>query len=236
MSGNTSPPMSLSSKYNRRSVDVFEALHHIRAQEEAGIGVSDSNLPLMAPSEWPRPVSIPASSLGTFQVPGVPGEWRASGTVTPASRASYQYSQQYSSSMSTLPGVKFSDKPESIPPQTPISHAPESIADSVPPLPHLPAAYSSEIFFSQIHEYAFIINVCLAQLFSLAALAQTVAPLPIIANYFNNHDPGQLSWFTAAYSLTVGTFILPAGKTIKTAFCHVSLTYLSREAGRHVRS
>ncbi|KAF2105118.1 YOR378W-like protein [Rhizodiscina lignyota] len=66
--------------------------------------------------------------------------------------------------------------------------------------------------FSKLHEVAFIINVCLAQFLSLAALSQTVAPLPIIGNYFNVSDPGTLSWFTAAFSLTVGTFILPSGR------------------------
>jgi hypothetical protein len=51
----------------------------------------------------------------------------------------------------------------------------------------------SEVGFSKLHEIAFIANVCFVQLFSLAALAQTAAPLPIIAAYFNNENPGQMS-------------------------------------------
>ncbi|KAF2814062.1 major facilitator superfamily MFS-1 [Mytilinidion resinicola] len=105
----------------------------------------------------------------------------------------------------SLPAAKYS----SIPPDSP-TLPPESVAESPPPPP--PETYNHEIFFSRLHEYAFIFNVCLAQLFSLSSLAMTVAPLPIVADYFDNHDPGQLSWFTAAYSLTVGTFILPAGR------------------------
>ncbi|TKA77312.1 hypothetical protein B0A49_03281 [Cryomyces minteri] len=66
--------------------------------------------------------------------------------------------------------------------------------------------------FSKLHEVAFVINVCMAQFLSLAALAQSVAPLLIIGESFNVTNPGQLSWYTAAFSLTVGTFIMPAGR------------------------
>lgn len=65
---------------------------------------------------------------------------------------------------------------------------------------------------SPLHDAAFIFTICTSQGLSLAALAQTIAPLTIIGNYFNITDPGQLSWLTAAFSLTVGTFILPAGR------------------------
>src|SRR5204863_3109483 len=46
-----------------------------------------------------------------------------------------------------------------------------------------------------------------------AGLAQSIAPLPIIANSFatQSHTPSP-SWYSAAYSLTVGTFILPSGR------------------------
>jgi hypothetical protein len=65
--------------------------------------------------------------------------------------------------------------------------------------------------WSRPRDIAFIISVCLAQFLSLACLAQTVAPLSIIGSTFNVDDPGQLSWFTAAYSMTLGAFILPSG-------------------------
>ncbi|KAF1984244.1 MFS general substrate transporter [Aulographum hederae CBS 113979] len=65
---------------------------------------------------------------------------------------------------------------------------------------------------SSAHEIAFITLVCSAQFLSLSALSQTVAPLLILGDAFNVHDPGHLSWFTAAFSMTLGAFILPAGR------------------------
>jgi len=61
-------------------------------------------------------------------------------------------------------------------------------------------------------EIAFVAVLCSAQLMTQAGLGQAVAPLHIIGSSFGVTDPGQLSWFPAAYSLTVGTFILIAGR------------------------
>jgi hypothetical protein len=58
----------------------------------------------------------------------------------------------------------------------------------------------------------FISITCASQLLSLSAMNQTVAPVMILARYFRVHNYGELSWFSAAYSMSVGTFILPAGK------------------------
>ncbi|BFZ62113.1 Low affinity NH4+ transporter [Saitoella coloradoensis] len=62
------------------------------------------------------------------------------------------------------------------------------------------------------HECLFIATLCCAQLMTQAALAQAITPLHIIGNTFNTSNPGELSWFAASYSLTVGTFILIAGR------------------------
>lgn len=80
-----------------------------------------------------------------------------------------------------------------------------------PKAPPGPPAGPPAIKFSRNHEILFIANVCLAQLMSLAALAQTVSPLIIIGESLNVKEPGQLPWFTAAYSMSLGTFIIPAG-------------------------
>ncbi|KAK3334142.1 MFS general substrate transporter [Cercophora scortea] len=64
----------------------------------------------------------------------------------------------------------------------------------------------------RFHEAGFVFVLCLAQFLSLAAMNQTVAPVLILAEYFDIHDYGNLSWFSAAYSMTVGAFILPAGR------------------------
>jgi hypothetical protein len=67
---------------------------------------------------------------------------------------------------------------------------------------------------SCLHTFIFVIITCCAQFFSLCGMNQTVAPVMILAKYFDITNYGTLSWFSAAYSLTVGTFILPAGETI----------------------
>lgn len=65
---------------------------------------------------------------------------------------------------------------------------------------------------SLLFEIPFIFTLCLAQLLAQAGLGQCIAPLHIIGDSFGTKDPGQLSWMPAAYSLTVGTFILIAGR------------------------
>lgn len=66
--------------------------------------------------------------------------------------------------------------------------------------------------FSRLHEILFVTVITSAQLLTQAALAQSIAPLHVIGRTFNATNPGQLSWLPAGYSLTVGTFILPAGR------------------------
>lgn len=66
--------------------------------------------------------------------------------------------------------------------------------------------------FSRLHEYSFITIIVSAQLLTQAALAISIAPVHVIGASFGSSEPGQLSWLPAAYSLTVGTFILPAGR------------------------
>lgn len=61
-------------------------------------------------------------------------------------------------------------------------------------------------------ETLFITTVCMAQFMTQAGLAVAIVPGAIIGKSFNLTSPGQLSWFPAAYSLTVGTFILVAGR------------------------
>lgn len=59
---------------------------------------------------------------------------------------------------------------------------------------------------------ATIAILCLSQLFTQAGLGQSIAPLHIIGPDIGARSPGELSWQPAAYSLTVGTFILIAGR------------------------
>lgn len=75
-----------------------------------------------------------------------------------------------------------------------------------------PPANHAPLPFSGIHEIAFIFIICLSQFLALSGLAQSIAPLHIIGDSFGISNPGELSWYPAAFSLTVGTFILPAGR------------------------
>lgn len=57
-----------------------------------------------------------------------------------------------------------------------------------------------------------MLTLCFAQLLTQAGLGQSVAPLHYIGDSFGVTTPGLLSWYPAGFSLTVGTFILPAGR------------------------
>ncbi|MCJ1305043.1 Low affinity NH4+ transporter [Hypocenomyce scalaris] len=66
--------------------------------------------------------------------------------------------------------------------------------------------------FSMTHEVASIAIICAAQLLTQAGFTQAITPLHIIGDSFGVTNPGHLSWYAASYSLTVGTFILVAGR------------------------
>lgn len=62
-------------------------------------------------------------------------------------------------------------------------------------------------------EIAFMLLMCLSQLLTQAANAQTMIPSQEIATTFNVLDEaGEISWFAASIALTVGTFILISGR------------------------
>lgn len=65
---------------------------------------------------------------------------------------------------------------------------------------------------SLLHEICFVSIICMGQFFNLSGLALSVVTGELIGRSFENTSPGQRSWFAAAYSLTVGTFILVAGR------------------------
>lgn len=63
--------------------------------------------------------------------------------------------------------------------------------------------------FKQI---ATVTILCIAHLLTQAALGQAIAPLHVISNDLGSTSLAESSWYVAAYSLTVGTFILIAGR------------------------
>lgn len=95
---------------------------------------------------------------------------------------------------------------------TPINREPrveKSDPTAVPPVPETPPKAKINA-----RELLFIITVCMAQFLTLGGLGQSVAPLFIIGKDLGvaPTDLGTMSWYTAAFSLTVGAFILPAGE------------------------
>lgn len=81
----------------------------------------------------------------------------------------------------------------------------EEMACSIPQPP------SDEI--STTREVAFMFLMCMSQLLTQAGVAQTMVAATKIGEEFHVADkPGEVSWFAAAYSLTVGTFILISGR------------------------
>jgi MFS family permease len=62
-------------------------------------------------------------------------------------------------------------------------------------------------------EVLFVAIICSSQLLTQAALALSIVPQHIIGRSFGiDNQPGKLSWFSSGYSLTVGTFVLIAGR------------------------
>ncbi|KAL9610650.1 MAG: hypothetical protein Q9167_004659 [Letrouitia subvulpina] len=65
---------------------------------------------------------------------------------------------------------------------------------------------------SLLREILVILVVCLAQLFTQAGVGQALASLNVVGDDLNITNQASRSWEIAAYSLTVGTFILIAGR------------------------
>ncbi|KAH6661150.1 major facilitator superfamily domain-containing protein [Truncatella angustata] len=61
-------------------------------------------------------------------------------------------------------------------------------------------------------ELLFVTVICLAQLYTQAGLGQAIPILHVIGDNYGIANGGDLSWYIAGYSLTVGTFILFAGR------------------------
>ncbi|KAI1393135.1 MFS general substrate transporter [Hypoxylon trugodes] len=61
-------------------------------------------------------------------------------------------------------------------------------------------------------EILFVTIICFGQLFTQSGLGQVVSINQSIGESFGITNPGELSWFVAGYSLTIGTFILFSGR------------------------
>ena len=140
----------------------------------------------------PRINSIVAETLYNYQsddtaIPGVPNFYRPY-------RSTSQILQHQDD--------QGNDIPHNIPPES--MGRPHSPPNAV--------ATHAQIPISRVREVFFVGVVCVSHLMTQAALGQALAPIDIIAKDFGTTNPGELSYFIASYSLTVGTFILISGR------------------------
>ncbi len=66
--------------------------------------------------------------------------------------------------------------------------------------------------FSTLHELLFMATLVCAQIFTQVAFAQGIVPFRIIGEHFGTESLTQTSWYASSFSLTVGSFILVAGR------------------------
>lgn len=96
----------------------------------------------------------------------------------------------------------------------------ETVSQSDEPLS---AMETLAIPLSLLREIAFLVVVCAGQLLTQASLAQGIAPAHIINDSLGGTGTAaEISWYSASYSLTTGTFILVAGR-LGDAFGHKRL-------------
>ena len=62
------------------------------------------------------------------------------------------------------------------------------------------------------HEALFVTVLCCTQLITQAAFGAVLVPLHVLGSELGSRSAGDLGWFCASYSLTVGTFVLVAGR------------------------
>lgn len=66
--------------------------------------------------------------------------------------------------------------------------------------------------FSLVHEILFVLVISLSQMLMLSGISQALIPQFIIGESFPGTTPGDRAWYSAAYGLTAGTFVLPSGR------------------------
>ena len=98
--------------------------------------------------------------------------------------------------------------PDSSPPQSPNNPSNDDDTEAL----QSKEPQQKVTFASPLHEGAFLLMIVLAQLLTQAGIGQGLAPINYIAQHYQLTDAAAESWFIAGYSLTVGTFILIAGR------------------------
>lgn len=71
---------------------------------------------------------------------------------------------------------------------------------------------SNPFQLSRVHQVFLIVTLSFTQALQEAGFGIVIAPLEVIGDSLGAETPAELSWFASSYSLTVGTFILLAGR------------------------
>ncbi|EST07926.1 Major facilitator superfamily [Kalmanozyma brasiliensis GHG001] len=92
------------------------------------------------------------------------------------------------------------------------SSSTSTVALDSAPHDHRPPLYNAGRL-GQARQLLGVAILCLSMLLTQSSLGQTVLPIRSIARTFDvESSDAQQSWFAASFSLTVGTFVLPAGR------------------------
>ncbi|KAF2773118.1 hypothetical protein EJ03DRAFT_154437 [Teratosphaeria nubilosa] len=88
----------------------------------------------------------------------------------------------------------------------------QSLCSPIEDQPIIPPGQQPPMKLSVAHEALFIGMVIAAQFMALCGFGQGIPPMHIIAKALGAAGPGEEAWFTSAYGLTSGTFILISGR------------------------
>lgn len=122
-------------------------------------------------------------------------------------------SEDLNTSMSDLPNTYKNERSRSYLMQgdaPAYDEAPKELGS--PPSIIEPKMHAPAIKMSTLHEIMFVGVVAISHFCTQFGLGMTLGPLDIISKSFNVTAPGEQAWFIAGYSLSVGTFILVAGR------------------------
>ncbi|WPG99311.1 Hypothetical protein R9X50_00212400 [Acrodontium crateriforme] len=212
-------PLRDSSLYKSRGVPIQSSAHFYDNHGDD----SDADKEVVSPHDVPKSFPMDAQSTPKHSQRYVPG---------PGAR----YNQRPPPIPKNVPGPGFYRPTTSRSVSTPVkisnnrfhsdrmNFEPSSTIceKSYPPNPPTPGTRSSTpitlkttnqaLHISTFHEVLFVAAVILANFMTLAGLGQAMGPREYISQTFRVTNAGEQSWFTASYSLTVGTFILVSGR------------------------
>ena len=197
-------------------------LEHSRSPEEEDAALRSFDFSLLEPTSTRLPIPSSQAQSRADTRPGSPSRTRRGSDVTLSQNPLTRRNSQITlapppDSLPELPG-KASKSP--VHPDGTLNDKESDVERALIP-PTNPPSDSRQLDqpeqpwkppFGLPREIAFVAIISFAQLLTQAGLGMAIAPLQNIGRTFGSPSPGDLSWFAAGYSLTVGTFILIMGR------------------------